>query len=623
MSLARQVRTWAGRIGLWRKIAIALAIAALASGIATYLALTGAPPFGPRPDARPVAAQSRPGAAAGARRAGGEAAGRGLGRAAARPRRLAAAGPAGRAVQPDRGAADDHRRGVLLPVLQLRRRIAGSATRCAPRSPNRSRSPTPTSRSTSRRSAPMRWRWRPTSTAYASTLQLNPQYLAPVLTAQAAMRGLTEAAVLDSKGNDAGAHRPRLCARLRGCQQGRAAPRRAGRGRHHDRRPGGAGARAGPARRVQRSLSLCRAVHRAAGAGAPRARPSSRPRNTSSSKASAPGSRSPSRSIFILVAMLFLAAAVSIGIHFAAQLADPISRLVGAAEQVARRRSVGARARRREGRRAGLAEPRLQPHDQPDPKPAARADRGQPPARRAAAIYRDGADRRVRRRDRARPRAAASTCRTARPRRCSGSISTMSIGEDLAEVAPEMAGLLEEAARRPDRLAQAQVQIAGGNSTRTLAGAHRRRARRRRDQRLCRDLRRHHRAAVGAAQGGLGRHRPPHRARDQEPADPDPALGRTAAAQIPERDQEGPGDLPHLHRHDRPPCRGYRPDGRRVLVVRADAGAGAEARGPGRRSSSRRSSCERTAHPEIAFETALCRAPGAAALRCAGWSARR
>src|SRR6059036_2268246 len=49
MSLARGVRTWAGGIGLWRKIAITLATAALASGIATYLALTGAPPFGPRP----------------------------------------------------------------------------------------------------------------------------------------------------------------------------------------------------------------------------------------------------------------------------------------------------------------------------------------------------------------------------------------------------------------------------------------------------------------------------------------------------------------------------------------------------------------------------------------------
>src|ERR1700758_1655246 len=51
MSLMRRVRIWAGRIGLGRKIAIALAIPALASGIATYLALTGAPPFGPHPNA--------------------------------------------------------------------------------------------------------------------------------------------------------------------------------------------------------------------------------------------------------------------------------------------------------------------------------------------------------------------------------------------------------------------------------------------------------------------------------------------------------------------------------------------------------------------------------------------
>ena len=51
MNLMRRVRVWAGRIGLRRKIAIALAIAALASGIATYLALTEAPPFGPDPNA--------------------------------------------------------------------------------------------------------------------------------------------------------------------------------------------------------------------------------------------------------------------------------------------------------------------------------------------------------------------------------------------------------------------------------------------------------------------------------------------------------------------------------------------------------------------------------------------
>ena len=53
---------------------------------------------------------------------------------------------------------------------------------------------------------------------YAASLQLNPQYLAPVLTAQAAMRGLTEAAILDRQRNNAGAHRSRFRPRVRGCQ---------------------------------------------------------------------------------------------------------------------------------------------------------------------------------------------------------------------------------------------------------------------------------------------------------------------------------------------------------------------------------------------------------------------
>src|ERR671935_1670930 len=51
MNLMRRVRLWAGRIALGRKIAFALAIPALGSGVATYLALTGVPPFGPHPSA--------------------------------------------------------------------------------------------------------------------------------------------------------------------------------------------------------------------------------------------------------------------------------------------------------------------------------------------------------------------------------------------------------------------------------------------------------------------------------------------------------------------------------------------------------------------------------------------
>jgi two-component system nitrogen regulation sensor histidine kinase NtrY len=42
------------------------------------------------------------------------------------------------------------------------------------------------------------------------------------------------------------------------------------------------------------------------------------------------------------------------------------------------------------------------------------------------------------------------------------------IGKDLAEIVPEMAGLIDEAERRPDRLAQAQIQLVRGSSARTL-----------------------------------------------------------------------------------------------------------------------------------------------------------
>ena len=48
-SWRRQFVLWAGRMGLARKLAIALTVAAIASGIATYVALTGSTLFGPDP----------------------------------------------------------------------------------------------------------------------------------------------------------------------------------------------------------------------------------------------------------------------------------------------------------------------------------------------------------------------------------------------------------------------------------------------------------------------------------------------------------------------------------------------------------------------------------------------
>jgi two-component system, NtrC family, nitrogen regulation sensor histidine kinase NtrY len=47
ISLLQRILRWSGRVGLGRKATVVLAIAALASGVATYAAMTGAPPFGP------------------------------------------------------------------------------------------------------------------------------------------------------------------------------------------------------------------------------------------------------------------------------------------------------------------------------------------------------------------------------------------------------------------------------------------------------------------------------------------------------------------------------------------------------------------------------------------------
>ena len=88
------------------------------------------------------------------------------------------------------------------------------------------------------------------------------------------------------------------------------------------------------------------------------------------------------------------------------------------------------------------------------------------------------------------------------------------------------------------------------------------------------DARRHHRAGAGAAHFGLGRRRAAHRARDQESADPDPALGRTAAPQVRPQHHRRSRRVPPVHRHDHPAGRRHQAHGRRVLQVRAHAQAG-------------------------------------------------
>jgi two-component system nitrogen regulation sensor histidine kinase NtrY len=300
----------------------------------------------------------------------------------------------------------------------------------------------------------------------ASSFQLNPQYLAPVLAAQAAMRGLTEAAVLDRKG--AMLARTGLVFALGFEDVSKDALHRAQLGEvvimTDDREE-----RVRALVRLSefsdlylyvgrfiepRVLAHRDAVHLAAA-------------QYERLEGQRSGFQITFAVIYILVAMLFLAAAISIGIHFAAQLADPISRLVGAAERV---RAGDLSARVPEGKKddelvsLSRAFNRMTNQIQSQQRELIETNRELDERRRftetvltgvsAGVIGLDGGGRNYL------PNRSASALL--------GVDLDLSFGEDLAEVAPEMAGLLEEAARRPDRLAQAQVQIVGDNSTRTL-----------------------------------------------------------------------------------------------------------------------------------------------------------
>jgi two-component system, NtrC family, nitrogen regulation sensor histidine kinase NtrY len=171
--------------------------------------------------------------------------------------------------------------------------------------------------------------------------------------------------------------------------------------------------------------------------------------------------------IFLMVALLFLVAAVAIGIHFATQLAVPISRLATAAEQV---RGGDLAARVPEGEKddelASLSRAfnRMTNQIESQQRELREANRQLDERRRFTETVLTGVSAGVIGLDRA--------GRVNLPNRSASALLGVdleqSIGRDLAEVAPEMAVLLDEAERRPDRLAQSQVQLARGNSTRTL-----------------------------------------------------------------------------------------------------------------------------------------------------------
>ncbi|HEX3418088.1 MAG TPA: PAS domain-containing sensor histidine kinase [Stellaceae bacterium] len=465
MNAMRRMGIWAGRIGLGRKLAIALAIPALASGIATYLAMTGAPPFGPHPGA--VLALLNLDLIL-----------------------LLALGAviAKRLIE----VWVERRRGLAGSRLQIRLVVLFSLIAVLPtiivagfsylffsfgvESWFSDRVRTAITESLAVAEAYLHEHQqaiRADVLAMANDLNrdsvqlaLNPQHLQQVVSAQAALRGLTEAMVFDRAGQmlarsslaftlgfepvpDDAIHladtgdvaimtndsddRVRALVRLNQFGDvylyvGRFIEPRV---LNH-------------MEETQRAAALYEQM-----------------------EGQRSGFQITFALIFMMVAMLFLVAAVAIGIHFAAQFAGPISRLITAAEQV---RGGDLAARVPEGETddelASLSRAfnRMTYQIESQQRELREANRQLDERRRFTETVLTGVSAGVIGLD--------SLGRVNLPNRSAsallGTDLEQAIGQDLAEVAPEMAGLLDEAERRPDRLAQSQVELIRGNSTRTL-----------------------------------------------------------------------------------------------------------------------------------------------------------
>jgi two-component system, NtrC family, nitrogen regulation sensor histidine kinase NtrY len=465
MNPMRRMGIWAGRIGLGRKLAIALAIPALASGIATYLALTGAPPFGPHPSA--VLALLNLDLIL-----------------------LLALGAviAKRLIE----VWAERRRGLAGSRLQIRLVVLFSLIAVMPtiivagfsylffsfgvESWFSDRVRTAITESLAVAEAYLHEHQqaiRADVLAMANDLNrdsvqlaLNPQHLQQVVSAQAALRGLTEAMIFDRAGHmlarsslsftlgfepvpDDAIHladtgdvaimtndsddRVRALVRLNQFGDvylyvGRFIEPRV---LNH-------------MEETQRAAALYEQM-----------------------EGQRSGFQITFALIFMMVAMLFLVAAVAIGIHFAAQFAGPISHLITAAEQV---RGGDLAARVPEGEKddelASLSRAfnRMTYQIESQQRELREANRQLDERRRFTETVLTGVSAGVIGLD--------SLGRVNLPNRSAsallGTDLEQAIGQDVAEVAPEMASLLDEAERRPDRLAQSQVELIRGNSTRTL-----------------------------------------------------------------------------------------------------------------------------------------------------------
>jgi two-component system nitrogen regulation sensor histidine kinase NtrY len=171
--------------------------------------------------------------------------------------------------------------------------------------------------------------------------------------------------------------------------------------------------------------------------------------------------------VFFAVALIFLIGAVWFGLSFATRLARPISLLVAAAERV-RSGDLSARVPAGNGDEEfgslSRAFNRMTLQLQTQQSELIEANRQLDQRRRFTETVLSGVSAGVIGLD--------QDGRINLPNRSAslllGTDLDQHIGKDLAEIVPEMAGLVEEAERRPDRLSESQVQLVRGGRARTL-----------------------------------------------------------------------------------------------------------------------------------------------------------
>ena len=277
--------------------------------------------------------------------------------------------------------------------------------------------------------------------------------------------------------------------------------------------------------------------------------------------------------MFAVIALIVLLSAAWIGLDFANRLVAPIRRLIGAANmvstgnlhiQVPVHRSEGDLAQLGETFNKMTQELRTQ-HDDivraRDLIDSRRRFTEAVLAGASAGVIGVDADGRI-------------TILNRSAERLIGHTESEALGRPLAEIAPELAEIFAAARGGNQRLVQGQVAINRDGQERNFSVRVTSEQSPESEHGYVITLDDITELVLGAAHLGLGRHRAPHRPRDQEPADADPAVGRAAAPQIRQDDHRGPRRVRAMHRHDRAPGRRHQAHGRRVLALRPHAEAG-------------------------------------------------